>query len=95
MSDAAVPFPTQSPDGFYWLEDEPEFNPSIHLALEKPSAIHYLSEFGYSEAEISTKATPVATSAPFRVLSSAGAEILLQTAIYTYGSMFKKYRRVA
>ncbi len=80
MSDAAVPFPTQNPDGFHWLEDEPEFNPSIHLALEKPSAIHYLSEFGYSEAEISTKATPVATSAPFRVLSSAGAEILLQTA---------------
>ena len=39
-----------------------------------------LADFGYSEAEIGPTATPVGAWAPFRVLSDAGAEIMLDTA---------------
>jgi hypothetical protein len=80
MSESAIPFPATTPDGFEWLEDEPEFNSSQHLALEQPDTIRYLSEFGYTDDEINSKATAVAVSSPFRVLSAAGADILLNTA---------------
>ena len=80
MSVAAVPFPEQLPVGYQWFDDEPTFNPTRHLALEKPTEIRYLTEFGYSEEEIKTKATPVAASSPFRILSQEGAEVLLHVA---------------
>ena len=77
MSLAAVPFPEHLPKGYSWFEDEPRFDPSKHLALEKPKQIRYLDEFGYSEEEIKTKATPFAVSAPFRILSEEGARVML------------------
>lgn len=80
MTSAAVPFPDTIPAHYRWLDDEPIFNPAKHLALEPPESICYLSELGYSNDEISTKATPVAASSPFRILSAAGAQALLQTA---------------
>ncbi|MGB0847478.1 MAG: hypothetical protein ACPGSM_12180 [Thiolinea sp.] len=80
MSEAAVPFPAIQPKGYTWFEDEPVFDPAKHLALEMPSAIYYLEDLGYSAEEIKTKASPVAASSPFRVLSAEGALVLLQTA---------------
>lgn len=80
MSNAAVPFPDNQPAGFSWFEDEPEFDPARHLALEMPASIRYLDEFGYSEDEIKTKASRVSVSSPFRVLSDEGAAVLLNTA---------------
>ncbi len=80
MTVAAIPFPDNIPDEYQWLDNEPAFNPKEHLALEAPASLCYLSELGYDEQEISTKATPVAASSPFRVLSPKGAEILLNTA---------------
>lgn len=77
---AAVPFPTTQPPGFTWLDDEPEFDASRHLALTEPDEIITLADLGYDDAEIETKATPVAVSSPFRVLSDEGAEIMLATA---------------
>jgi len=76
----AVPFPEQPPAGYEWLPGEAPFDPREHLALEPPASVRSLAEFGYSEAEIEPTATPVAVSAPFRVLSEAGAEIMLETA---------------
>ena len=76
----AVPFPTTQPAGYQWLDDEPSFDPDTHLQLEAPSKIVMLSELGYHDDEIATKATPVAASTPFRVLSNEGAEILLDVA---------------
>ena len=78
MTAAAVPFPHNTPEGYEWFDDEPVFNPARHLALEKPATVRYLTEFGYSDQEVSSKASPVAVSSPFRVLSPEGAEILLQ-----------------
>jgi hypothetical protein len=80
MAVAAVPFPDELPQGYEWFDDEPVFNPARHLALEKPTSIRYLSEFGYSDSEIQSVASPVAVSSPFQVLSSEGAAILLQVA---------------
>ena len=29
----AVPFPEIQPDGYDWLDDEPAFDPTLHLEL--------------------------------------------------------------
>ena len=73
----AVSFPSAQPAGYEWFTDEPKFDPTRHLALEAPTEIVMLSDLGYDDAEIATKATPVACSSPFRVLSDEGAEIML------------------
>ena len=80
MSTAAIPFPEQLPRGYEWFSNEPEFDPSIHLALEMPDEIRHLQEFGYTDREISSKATSVAVSSPFRVLSDEGARVMLEVA---------------
>lgn len=77
MSEAAIPFPHQLPKGYTWFENEPIFEPKRHLAIEPPKSLNYLSEFGYQPEEIKTKATPVAVSSPFRILSDEGAKVLL------------------
>ncbi|NNE96704.1 MAG: hypothetical protein HKN24_11820 [Acidimicrobiales bacterium] len=76
----AIPFPTDQPPGYEWLDDEPTFDPKIHLQLEAPTEVVMLADLGYSPAEINSKATPVAASSPFRVLSDEGAAVLLDTA---------------
>ncbi len=80
MTNTAVPFPAETPVGYEWFEDEPAFDPARHLALEKPNTIRYLTEFGYSDEEVANKASPVAVSSPFRILTDEGAHILLETA---------------
>ena len=76
----ALPFPDTQPAGYEWIPDEPVFDPDRHLALEEPETILMLSDLGYDETEIATKATPVAASSPFRMLSDEGAAIMLDTA---------------
>ena len=76
----AVPFPDTQPPGYEWLDDEPLFDPERHLQLESPAEIVLLADLGYDAAEIATKATPVAASSPFRVLSAEGAEVMLDVA---------------
>ena len=71
-------FPHHQPSGYEWLEEEVDFDPAIHLELERPEHVIMLSELGYSAAEIEGKATPVAASAPFRVLSDEGAAVMLE-----------------
>ena len=76
----AVQFPETLPTGYEWLDDEPMFDPERHLQLEAPAEILMLADLGYTEDEIATKATPVAVSSPFRILSDEGAAIMLETA---------------
>lgn len=77
MSISAVPFPENLPDGYSWFEDEPEFDAGVHLALEMPETIRHLDEFGYTPIDIDHKATTVAVTSPFRILSDEGAQVLL------------------
>ena len=76
----AVEFPVTQPKGYRWFDNEPVFDPALHLQLEEPTEIVMLSDLGYGSTEIATKATPVAASAPFRMLSDEGARVMLETA---------------
>ena len=76
----AVPFPEELPAGYEWLPDEVPFDSDEHLALEPPASTTGLAAFGYGPTEIEPTATPIAVSAPFRVLSETGAGIMLDTA---------------
>lgn len=75
-----VPFPDTPPKGYKWLPDEVPFDPNHHLALERPTEVSTLDQFGYTDEEIEPTATAFAISTPFRILSDEGAEILLHTA---------------
>ena len=63
-----------------WFDDEPAFDPERHLRLEEPEEVVMLADLGYDQAEIATKATPVAASSPFRILSDEGATVMLDVA---------------
>jgi len=76
----AVPFPEIVPDCYEPLGTEPAFDPAVHLALEDPVEVTLLTDLGYGEHEIATKATPIAASAPFRILSDEGATVMLDVA---------------
>ena len=76
----AVPFPETLPAGYDWFDDEPVFDPARHLQLEDPTEILMLADLGYRAEEIAAKATPVAASSPFRLLSDEGAAIMLDVA---------------
>ncbi|MDX2380701.1 MAG: hypothetical protein QNM02_13195 [Acidimicrobiia bacterium] len=79
-STVAVQFPTARPPGYSWLENEPEFDPAIHLELGEPDQIVMLADLGYPPGDIDGTATPVAASSPFRVLSAEGARVMLEVA---------------
>ena len=76
----AVPFPETLPAGYEWLDGEPAFDPELHLQLEEPHEVVMLADLGYDPDEIASKATPLAASSPFRVLSDAGAAVMLTVA---------------
>ncbi|MEM7093062.1 MAG: hypothetical protein AAF567_08665 [Actinomycetota bacterium] len=76
----ALPFPDVVPPGYESISSEPVFDPERHLQLEEPSEILLLADLGYSSDEIATKATPVAASSPFRLLSDEGAQVMLDIA---------------
>ncbi len=50
MIGAKLPFPEVIPDAYFTIENEREFDPRIHLALETPTSISTLTDFGYDEA---------------------------------------------
>ncbi len=76
----AVPFPETQPRGYAWLDNEPTFDPAVHLQLEAPTEIVMLADLGYRDEDIEGKATPVGASSPFRVLSDEGAAVMLDVA---------------
>ena len=77
MSRFAIDF-DHRPHGVEPIVDEPEFNPSLHLALEKPGEIISLSEFGYSEDDIAACPSDFAATDIFRILSPEGAACLYE-----------------
>ena len=67
-------FPSTRPIGYEHLRDEPVFDPKRHLALEPPSQVWSLGDFGYGKEEARGCASQVAIAGPMRVLSEEGAE---------------------
>ena len=76
----AVPFPEIRPDGYDWLDDEPAFDPTLHLELRPPTGVTMLTDLGYQLEQIAVTATPVAFSTPLRILSDEGAAVLVDPA---------------
>ena len=73
-------FPTTLPKGYQYLDDEPTYNPKIHLALEHPKESLSLQDLGYSEEEIAKCPTNFGVSGVARLLSDEGVRVLMQTA---------------
>ncbi|MDX1528972.1 MAG: hypothetical protein R3337_10125 [Gammaproteobacteria bacterium] len=71
-------FPKSIPAGYPPLADDPLFDPGRHLALETPERIWSLEELGYGSDVIARVPSPMAFTAPFRLLTHEGAEVLLQ-----------------
>ena len=71
-------FPDQ-PDGYEWIDGEPEFDASRHLQLEAPEESWSLAELGYSETFIERQASPTAMFSPARMLSDEGVTALHET----------------
>lgn len=69
-------FPRSFPEGYGPLDDDEEFVPSRHLALEPCAERITLADLGYTPEEIAACASPVAVSGVFRVLSDEGVEVL-------------------
>jgi len=57
------------------IQDDPEFNPAVHLSLELPEKTFSLEYFGYAGDEVSVPTTIAATSV-FRILSAEGVSAL-------------------
>ena len=68
----------QRPDGFDPLPEEPEFDPAVHLALEKPETVFSLGDFGYEPADLAKSPASFAATSVFRVLSDEGAACLYE-----------------
>lgn len=73
-------FPTEIPEGFPGLRSEPEFNPGLHLALEKPETLVTLEQLGYSSEEIAECPSGLGITSCFRVLSEEGVACLQEVA---------------
>ena len=74
-----IEFPKTLPDGMEELDDEPSFDPGVHLQLEPSQSKWRLDDFGYSESEISQCPSRLAAAGPFRVLSDEGAAVMLES----------------
>ena len=76
MQIAPLDFPEHLPHGYTERDDEPAFDPARHLALERPSALWTLEDFGYDAETIEATPSRLAITAPFRMLSPEGAATL-------------------
>ena len=73
-----LPFPAYQSTTFPMLESEPEFDADQHLALEMPDHITTLEAFGYDRTTRQQSPSDLAVTAPFSILSDAGAEAVKQ-----------------
>ena len=69
-------FPAGRPDAYIRLADEPPFDARRHLALESPPAAVMLGDLGYDDSVIAACPSEVAITAPFRIFSDEGLEVI-------------------
>ena len=67
-----LPFPSGRPEPYRPLIDEPVFDASVHLALEKPEHTANLQSLGYQPNELGHCESDFAYSSAFRILSCEG-----------------------
>lgn len=79
-----LPFPSDHPQEYRKLVDEPEFCADKHLQLELPESVVSLSSLGYSEQEIQQCPSEFGISAAFRILSDEGLNIMRDLCLRMY-----------
>lgn len=72
----SLPFPAAPPASVTAVLEEPRFDPVRHLALEMPRSSWSLADFGYDAETCAATPSPVAVTAPFRILSEEGVAVL-------------------
>lgn len=74
MNVEPLEFPKDSPVGCHLIDNEPTYNPALHLVQDDDSDIpaESLTDFGYSLEEVATCPGPIAVAGPFRLLSVEG-----------------------
>ena len=75
-----INFPNTLPDGYHYLEDEPTYDPNIHLELELPKKSLSLHDLGYTKDDIAECPTNFGVSGAARILSDEGARVLWRSA---------------
>lgn len=78
MLAAPLPLPSELPPGVTRVFDHPPFDPARHLALEMPTRVWTLEDFGYEAAARALTPSPVAITSPFRILSDEGTALFTQ-----------------
>jgi hypothetical protein len=76
MIAAGINFPNRIPESYPRLVREPAFDPSKHLALERPDRLITLEEFGYDEATRARCPSQIAITSAFRILTDEGVAAL-------------------
>jgi hypothetical protein len=76
MLAAPLAFPAEKPPHITRSIEEPVFDPARHLQMTRPERVWTLEEFGYDAATRARTGSPVAITAPFRVLSDEGTAAL-------------------
>jgi hypothetical protein len=69
-------FPATLPPGFSFVEGEPVFDASRHLALEKSERVVTLAELGYTPQQIGHFPSPIGATSTVRILSDEGIDAL-------------------
>jgi hypothetical protein len=87
-----IAFPKARPPGYEPLDREPVFDPSHHLALEKPSKIMTLKDFGYEDDMIAACPSELAMTSPFRIMSAEGVARLRELALALKAQRFTTNR---
>ncbi len=76
-----LPFPREPPPPYEAIRNETTFKPERHLALERPTQVWRLSDFGYGAAQILNCASEIAVAGPFRLLSEEGVAAVRSVAL--------------
>jgi hypothetical protein len=87
-----IAFPKTRPPGYEPLDQEPIFDPSRHLALEWPSKIMTLKNFGYDDETIATCPSRLAMTSPFRIMSAEGVSQLHKVSLALKAQRFTTNR---
>ena len=70
-------YPKELPPGYeFVVEDEPVFDPAVHLQLEAPGKIWTMADIGYAPEVIARFASPIAFTSPARLLSKEGVAVM-------------------
>lgn len=83
---STLPFPVGRPPSYIKLENEPVFDPAVHLDLGMPEKTVSLTELGYDAASIKNSPSGFGICTAFKILSDEGIEVMRDLCRKMYGN---------